>query len=51
VAQQSAVITFERLFLLSGILFLFVLPLLIFLKSPDHGPNQAAPAEAAHVEL
>jgi DHA2 family multidrug resistance protein len=37
VAQQSSVLLFEKLFLLAGILFLFVLPLLIFLKSPDHG--------------
>jgi DHA2 family multidrug resistance protein len=51
VAEQATVLTFERLFLLSGILFLLVLPLLVFLKSPDHAPNQAAPAEAAHVEL
>jgi DHA2 family multidrug resistance protein len=51
VAQQSSVLMFERLFLLSGILFLLVLPLLIFLKSPDHVPNQAAPSEAVHVEL
>jgi MFS transporter, DHA2 family, multidrug resistance protein len=51
VQQQASVMTFDRLFLLSGILFLIVLPLLIFLKSPDHAPNQAAPAEAAHIEL
>ncbi len=54
VAQQAAVITFDHLFLLSGILFLLVLPLLIFLKSPDHVPNQAAPSgpiEPVHVEL
>lgn len=51
VAQQSTVMTFERLFLLSGILFLFVLPLLVFLKSPDHAPNRGGAAAAAHVEL
>jgi DHA2 family multidrug resistance protein len=49
VAQQATVITFDRLFLLSGILFLLVLPLLVFLKSPDHAPK-AAPA-GAHVEI
>jgi len=37
VGQQALVLTFEKLFLLAGILFLFVLPLLFFLKSPDHG--------------
>ncbi len=36
IARQATVITFERLFFLSGVLFLLVLPLLIFLKSPDH---------------
>ena len=51
VARQSMVITFERLFLLSGFLFLLVLPLLYFLKSPDHGPQQATPGEPVHVEL
>jgi DHA2 family multidrug resistance protein len=49
VAQQSTVITFDRLFLLSGLLFLVVLPLLFFLKSPDHAPK-AAPVQA-HVEI
>jgi DHA2 family multidrug resistance protein len=36
VARQAGVLMFEKLFLLSGILFLVVLPLLYFLKSPDH---------------
>jgi DHA2 family multidrug resistance protein len=36
VARQATVLTFDKLFLLAGILFLFVLPLLLFLKSPDH---------------
>lgn len=49
VLEQATVITFNRLFLLSGVLFLFVLPLLFFLKSPDHAP--AARSEAVHVEL
>ena len=59
VGQQAMVITFDRLFLLSGLLFLAVLPLLYFLKSPDHVPNQAAPdqsvptppVEPIHVEI
>ena len=33
VARQAAVLMFEKLFLVSGIAFLFVLPLLAFLKS------------------
>jgi DHA2 family multidrug resistance protein len=36
VMQQATVLTFEKLFLLAGILFLLVLPLLAFLKSPTH---------------
>jgi DHA2 family multidrug resistance protein len=35
-ARQATVLTFEKLFFLAGILFLLVLPLLFFLKSPDH---------------
>ncbi len=48
VMRQSAMLSFEKVFLLSGILFLFVMPLLVFLKLPDEatGPG-AAPAEAA----
>ena len=42
------VLTFEKLFLLAGILFLFVLPILIFLKSPDHGDQVKADV---HVEI
>jgi DHA2 family multidrug resistance protein len=37
VARQASVLMFEKLFLLAGIAFLVVLPLLAFLKSPDHG--------------
>jgi DHA2 family multidrug resistance protein len=48
VMQQASVLTFEKLFLLSGILFLVVLPLLYFLKSPTHaGP---APKVDVHIE-
>jgi DHA2 family multidrug resistance protein len=36
IGKQAMVLTFEKLFLLAGILFLFVLPILIFLKSPEH---------------
>jgi hypothetical protein len=41
VARQSTVIAFERMFLLAGIAFLFILPLALFLKSPPgaRGPK------------
>jgi len=47
VARQAMVLTFEKLFLLSGILFLLVLPLLLLLKSPDHDAKVAD----VHVEI
>jgi MFS transporter, DHA2 family, multidrug resistance protein len=47
VARQSMVLTFEKLFLLSGILFLLVLPLLFFLKAPTQEPVRAD----VHVEI
>ena len=34
--QQAMVISFEKLFYLAGILFLLVLPLVFFLKMPEH---------------
>ena len=34
--QQSMVISFEKLFYLAGILFLLALPLVFFLKMPEH---------------
>jgi DHA2 family multidrug resistance protein len=34
--RQAMVISFERLFYLAGILFLFVLPLVFFLRMPEH---------------
>jgi DHA2 family multidrug resistance protein len=48
VMRQATMLTFEKLFLLSGILFLVVLPLLIFLKSPDHDNKVKADV---HVEM
>jgi MFS transporter, DHA2 family, multidrug resistance protein len=48
VARESAVLMFEKLFLLSGILFLLVLPLLLFLKAPV---SQDAPKADVHVEI
>jgi DHA2 family multidrug resistance protein len=52
VAQQASVLTFDKLFLLSGIVFLAVLPLLYFLRSPDHdgAASSAKPAEV-HIEV
>src|SRR5205814_6853534 len=44
--QQAMVLSFERLFYLSGILFLCVLPLVFFLKMPEH-----AEAREVHVEM
>jgi len=55
VARQASVLMFEKLFLLSGIAFLAVLPLLYFLRSPDHDgpaePRGAAPKADVHIEL
>jgi DHA2 family multidrug resistance protein len=48
VMRQATMLTFEKLFLASGILFLLVLPLLFFLKSPDHGDEVKADV---HVEM
>jgi len=48
VQQQATVISFERVFLLAGIVFLFVLPLLIFLKTDrDHTASRAE----VHMEM
>jgi DHA2 family multidrug resistance protein len=44
--QQAMLISFERLFYLSGILFLLVMPLLFFLRMPEN----ATPSEV-HVEM
>ncbi len=48
VRQQGAVLSFERLFFTAGAMFLLVLPLLYFLKSPTHG---AASREPVHIEV
>jgi DHA2 family multidrug resistance protein len=48
VMQQANVMLFEKLFLLTGIAFLFVLPLLYFLKAPD---KASAPKIDVHVEM
>jgi DHA2 family multidrug resistance protein len=48
VAQQAMVMTFEKMFLVSGIAFLFVMPLLYFLKAPR---TAGAPKPDVHVEM
>jgi len=49
VAQQATVLMFEKLFLLAGILFLAILPVLYFLKAPDDAEEK--PAADVHVEM
>jgi DHA2 family multidrug resistance protein len=46
VTQQSMVLAFEKVLLLTGVVFLCVLPLLYFLKVNRQGPN-----EKVHVEM
>ena len=48
VSQQQTLLSFERVFIMAGIAFLVVLPLLFFLKTPEvKGP---APKIDAHIE-
>ncbi|MET0413419.1 MAG: MFS transporter, partial [Polyangiaceae bacterium] len=47
VARQGAVLGFDHVFILCGVLFLAVLPLLFFLK----GGPKAAPSADTHVEV
>ena len=47
VALQAQLLGFEKLFLLAGLCFLLVLPLLFFLKTPDDA-KPAHPSEAPH---
>ncbi len=52
VARQAAVLMYEKLFLLTGILFLVVLPLLWFLQSPDHEEKATGAKKIdVHVEV
>jgi DHA2 family multidrug resistance protein len=52
VSRQSAVIAYERVFLVAGLLFVLVLPLMAFLKAPKivegKGP---APRADTHLEI
>jgi DHA2 family multidrug resistance protein len=49
VARQAMMMTFEKMFLAAGIAFLFVLPLLVFLKAPKKGAP--GPKVDVHVEM
>ncbi len=49
VGRQTAVLAFEKMFLLAGILFLVIMPLLLFLRAPKGG--QTGGKVDAHVEL
>jgi len=49
VTQQATVIAFERIFLLAGLAFLLVIPLLFFLKAPELA--EAGPKADVHVEI
>jgi DHA2 family multidrug resistance protein len=53
VSRQATLISFERVFLLAGMLFILVLPLLAFLKAPktEEGPGTPAPKPDVHVEI
>jgi len=49
VKRQAAVLSFEKVFLITGLLFLAVMPLLLLLKVKRNGPG-AAPRIEVHVE-
>ncbi len=56
IAVQSQLLAFERVFLLAGITFLLVLPLLAFLKTPEETAAGAKPGQKAekvdvHIEI
>jgi DHA2 family multidrug resistance protein len=48
VMRQATVLAFERMFMLAGIAFLFILPLVIFLKKPKAA---SGPKPDIHVEM
>jgi len=50
VQGQSTLLAFDRVFLVAGISFLAVLPLLIFLKMPDADPDAPPPKIEMHLE-
>jgi DHA2 family multidrug resistance protein len=50
-AKQSLVLSFEKLFLLAGIAFICVMPLLLLLKEPKSLTNAPAAKVDVHVEM
>ena len=48
VRTQAMVLSFERLFMICGIAFLCVLPLVFFLKMPKGGPSEKV---EVHMEM
>jgi DHA2 family multidrug resistance protein len=48
VSQQSTLLAFDKVFLVAGICFLAVLPLLFFLKTPDQ--MASGPKVDVHME-
>jgi DHA2 family multidrug resistance protein len=50
VDRQASVLAFEKMFLLAGLLFLLVLPLLVFLKAPKEEGEKKEKIDV-HVEL
>ena len=50
VSQQASLLAFDRVFLLAGIAFLIVLPLLFFLKTPEVKKDQPAVKVDVHIE-
>ena len=52
VSQQAMVMTFEKMFIMAGIAFLCVMPLLLFLKAPKLGASAGGgPKIDVHVEI
>jgi DHA2 family multidrug resistance protein len=51
VQAQSTLLAFERVFLLAGLCFLLVLPLLIFLKTPEQGAKAKLTKVEVHLEV
>jgi DHA2 family multidrug resistance protein len=48
VERQATLLAFDRVFIMAGIAFLIVLPLLLFLKTPE--TNEPAPKVDVHIE-
>jgi DHA2 family multidrug resistance protein len=48
ISRQASLIAFERMFLLAGVAFLFVIPLALYLKAPPRKPGAAKPSVDLH---